>query len=281
LDGYIKLHRKLLENPIVCKDGEYLAIWIYLLLNATHKECDAVFKGKRITLLPGQLITGRKSIAKKFNTSESKVQRVIKKLEIEHQIEQQTSNENRLITILNWGDYQKTEQQNEQPVNNERTTSEQRVNTNKNEKNVISINKDKSPLYEKRYSFDSFEMKCVDYLIKTIKDEMPDAKLPSSDEQIDKWCDSIEKMIRIDKHTKEDVYKTLVYARTDSFWKANIRSATKLREKYDTLYSQLKNKKPQQAQPKSTNKFNDFPQRNYSDNDLNSMEQKLLERQGR
>ncbi|WP_312372707.1 hypothetical protein [Lachnoclostridium sp.] len=278
MDGYIKLHRKILENPVVCKDSEYLSIWIYLLLNATHKECDAVFKGERITLLPGQLITGRKSIAKQFNINESKVQRVIKKLEIEHQIEQQTSNENRLITILNWGDYQKCEQQIEQQVNNERTTDEQQVNTNKNVKNVRSINKEKHTEYKKRYSDDSFEIKCVHYLIKSIVDEMPDAKVPKNDEQIDKWCDNIEKMARLDKRSQEDIYNTLVYARTNAFWKPNIRSTSKFREKYETLRSQMNNKqnKPQQQAVKA-NKFNQFPQRDYSEDDYLRMEQRLLQ----
>jgi hypothetical protein len=36
--------------------------------------------------------------------------------------------------------------------------------------------------------------------------------------------------------------------------------------------------KPQQEKPKSTNKFNQFPQRDYSDNDMLSMEQRLLSR---
>jgi DNA-binding MarR family transcriptional regulator len=94
-----------------------------------------MFKGNKITLHSGQLLTGRKAIAKQFSIDESKVQRVLKKLEIEQQIEQQTSNENRLITILNWTEYQQSEQQIEQPVNNECTTSEQPVNTNKNVKN--------------------------------------------------------------------------------------------------------------------------------------------------
>ncbi|NLF84163.1 MAG: hypothetical protein GX568_09305, partial [Candidatus Gastranaerophilales bacterium] len=112
-----------------------MAVWVYLLLNATHAEYDGIFKGKRVTLRPGQLIVGRKSIATFLKINESKVQRILKSFKIEHQIEQQASNQNRLITILNWDMYQGNEQQNEQRVNNERTTSEQRVNTNKNDKN--------------------------------------------------------------------------------------------------------------------------------------------------
>ncbi|MCY9543806.1 hypothetical protein M5X02_24510, partial [Paenibacillus alvei] len=135
MEGWIKLHRKTLENPVVCKDSDYIAVWMYLLLNATHKEYQTMFSGERITLQPGQLITGRKTIAEKFNIHESKVQRILKSFEIEQQIEQQNSNKNRLISILSWSEYQGSEQQIEQQVNNNRTTTEQQVNTNKNVKN--------------------------------------------------------------------------------------------------------------------------------------------------
>ena len=138
-NGWIKLYRSTLENPIVCKDTEFFAIWCYLLLNATHQETPTIFNGIKTILKPGQLIIGRKAISNHFGgkstLSESKVQRVLKTLEIEHQIEQQTSNKNRLITVLNWELYQDVEQQTEQRVNNKRTTTEQRVNTHKNVKN--------------------------------------------------------------------------------------------------------------------------------------------------
>lgn len=136
MEGWIKLYRKTLDNPIITKDSDYLAVWIYLLLNTTHKDYDVLFKGKRITLKRGQLITGRKSIAEKLKIDENKVQRILKTLENEHQIEQQSSNKNRLITIVSWDKYQQDEQQNEQQLNNNRTTIEQQVNTNKNVKNI-------------------------------------------------------------------------------------------------------------------------------------------------
>ncbi|UPK42484.1 hypothetical protein [Paenibacillus pabuli] len=139
MDGWIKLHRKTMDNPIVCKDADHLAVWIYLLTNATHKEYPAVFAGEKIMLQPGQLITGRKTIGEKFSVHESKVQRILKKFETEQQIEQRSSNNKRLISILSWSDYQSSEQQNEQQMNNQRTTDEQPVNTNKNVKNLINI----------------------------------------------------------------------------------------------------------------------------------------------
>lgn len=140
--GWVSFYRKILDNPTICKDSDYFAVWGYLLLNATHDEMKILFQGEEKTIKPGQLITGRKKIAEKFNINESKVQRILKTFENEHQIEQQKSNKNRLITIVNWNMYQTSEQQNKQQVNNNRTTNEQQVNTNNNDNNVINNKKE-------------------------------------------------------------------------------------------------------------------------------------------
>lgn len=139
MNGYIRIYRKILENPVVNKDNDYFKVWIYLLLNATHKEMKVLFGNTTINLKPGQLVTGREKISKECNISESKTERILKMLKIEQQIEQQTNSKGRLITIKNWNEYQMSEQQNEQQVNNKRTTSEQQVNTNNNVNNVINI----------------------------------------------------------------------------------------------------------------------------------------------
>lgn len=135
-EGYVKIYRKLLDNPLVCKSAGHLAVWVYLLLNATHAEYRIMFEGRPITLLPGQLITSRQAISSDMKLCDSMVQRILKSFEIEHQIEQQTTPRNRLITIVNWIEYQSPEQQAEQQLNNKRTTTEQQLNTNNNVKNI-------------------------------------------------------------------------------------------------------------------------------------------------
>ena len=137
--GWISIHRKLWENPR-SKDPGWLTVWIYLLCHANHKESKALWNGKTVTLKPGQLITGRKSIAVNTGLNESKVFRVLKTLKIEQQIEQQTCNVSSLITIVNWEEYQQNEQQYEQRANNERTTSEQPANTPEQCNNVNNVN---------------------------------------------------------------------------------------------------------------------------------------------
>lgn len=135
MEGYIRSYRKMFDNPVVTKDAEHLAVWVYLLHYATHTGYDIMFGGKRITLKPGQLPTSRASIARKLSISESKVQRILKTFEIEQQIEQQVDSRSRLITLINWDRYQKSEQQIEQQVNSNRTASEQQVNTHNNDNN--------------------------------------------------------------------------------------------------------------------------------------------------
>ena len=141
-NGWIKLHRSLFDNPCVTQSSEHMAIWLYLLTHATPRPYKTYFAGQEITLQAGQLITSRKSITECVNSgiSDSKVHRVLKAFENAHQIEQQTSNKNRLITLLNWDKYQTSEQQNEQPVNNKRTSTEQQANTNRENKNIDNSN---------------------------------------------------------------------------------------------------------------------------------------------
>lgn len=154
MEGWVKVYRKLLDNPIICKDSETLAIWVYLLLNATHTEIPAVFKGKKINLQPGQLLTGIISISKKLKINKDKVQRTLKCFELDNQIAQITSNKNRLITIQNWSSYQKDDKQNDKQMINKRETNDKQLITNKNvknDKNIFNyfINKYKSN--EKKY----------------------------------------------------------------------------------------------------------------------------------
>ena len=112
------------------KSSDHFAIWMYLLLNAAHKKYDTLIGSERVTLNPGQLVTGRKKIAKDLKINESKIQRILKLFEIEQQIEQRTNSVSRVISIVNWCDYQQSEHQSEHRVNNERTLYNNTKNIN-------------------------------------------------------------------------------------------------------------------------------------------------------
>ncbi len=110
------LHRKILDNPIVSKP-KYCHLWVVLLLRAQHKRSDFIWDNQRQTLLPGQLITGRKQLSQETKIPESTVERILKYLESEHQIGQQTTPKFRIITIKNWEKYQSPQQSGQQMDN--------------------------------------------------------------------------------------------------------------------------------------------------------------------
>lgn len=227
----------MLDNPVVWKDTEYLAVWIFLLLNASHREINMLYNGEKIVLLPGQLITGRKLIASKTGVSESKVQRILQRFVFEQQIEQQTSTRSRIITISNWNQYQQME-------------SAKQEKPKKTEKQIVKT----------EFENDSFEMRCVDRLIQSCVAQFPNSKIPQTPKEKCAWCSYIEKMMRLDGRTEEEITEAIAFAVSDEFWKPNIRSTKKLREKFETLIVQARRKK-EKSPEKTKNRFMNFEQR--------------------
>jgi len=130
MNGWIKLHRKMLENPILMESNDYLALWIYLLLNATHRKHETIFGGKVITLEPGQLVTGRNKLAKELHLQGMKVDRMLFCLESAQMIEQtKKSGVGRIITITAWDEYQTFEQTFEQSMSKVCAKYEQSMST--------------------------------------------------------------------------------------------------------------------------------------------------------
>lgn len=125
-NGWIKLYRSTLKNPFMF-DADVLGTWIYILLNVSYQQEDAVFEGKRITLQPGQGIFRFTEMAHVLGVTRSRMYRIIGLLESEKQIEKQSSPRNSIVTVINWSKYQSAEKQNETQVENKRETNEKQV----------------------------------------------------------------------------------------------------------------------------------------------------------
>lgn len=142
MEGWIKIHRKIIENPIIRKP-KYFLIWSILLLLASHKENHFIFNGEKRVCLAGQFVTGRKRLSEISGVREGTVEDILSYLETQQQIQQQKTNKFRLITIVNWEEYQETQQENQQQSNNKVTTKLQQSNTIKNEENDKNDNNEK------------------------------------------------------------------------------------------------------------------------------------------
>lgn len=140
-NGWVKLHRKILDNPVVTKDGCTFTIFVYLLLMASSKTVRVVSDGRTVELKPGQLIISRRKIGKFLRISDSKVQRVLDALENDQIIsqkvnqlsDQQMNHPTRVITITNWGVYQGINN-NSEPVSEPQSEHYTRIRKNNNKK---------------------------------------------------------------------------------------------------------------------------------------------------
>lgn len=108
----------------------------------------------------------------------------------------------------------------------------------------------------------SFEMGCVDCLIASVLEQMPGARVPTSDRERQKWAAEVEKMQRIDKRSREQITQALEYAVGSTFWRSNIRSMAKFREKFETLYLQSRERVKKGGKAVQGNQFHNFDQRN-------------------
>lgn len=134
-EGWVKLHRAVCESAVF-EDAEILRLWIYILVNAAHKDHDTIYQGKIVHIKKGEFVTGRKILAREFKLSESKIYRMLNTLAELGNIEIKSNNKFSLVTVVNWAKYQDDSENlnnkrtaNEQQLNNKRTTDEQQTNT--------------------------------------------------------------------------------------------------------------------------------------------------------
>ena len=134
MEGWIKLYRKLIENPIFLKP-ELLQLFIYCLLKANHETQRIIFNGQEIEIKPGQFITGRNAMAKDLKQNPITTYKRLKILENLQILNIKSNNKFSVATVLNWELYQSEEIKRNTKRNNKGTTREQQGNTNKNDKN--------------------------------------------------------------------------------------------------------------------------------------------------
>lgn len=122
---------------------------------------------------------------------------------------------------------------------------------------------------EPKYPDGSFEMRCVDRLIDSIRSQLPGARVPATAKAKEAWAVEVDRMKRLDKRGEAEILEALEFAVTDPFWRTNILSTAKLREKYETLILQARRKKTTptgeggKGKQKASNRFHNFEERGY------------------
>lgn len=78
---------------------------------------------------------------------------------------------------------------------------------------------------------EGIEIKLATELYVDMKENNSNCKEPN----IQKWASDVDLMLRIDKRNIEDIRKVINFSQHDNFWKSNILSTGKLRNKFDQL----------------------------------------------
>jgi len=135
MNGYIKLHRKIL-NWEWYEDSTVLRTFLHILLNANHREKE--WRG--ITVQSGEMITSLNHLAKETGMTLQQTRTALKKLEATNEITRKTTNKYTTIKVLNWRLYQIEETENNKQTTrkatNEQQTNNKQITTNKNVKNL-------------------------------------------------------------------------------------------------------------------------------------------------
>ena len=122
-NGWIKLYRKTLENPIFQNRIELLGLWTLILLKTEWSPRKVRFGGKNIELKHGQLLINISELSRDYSVSRSKMHRMLGLLENEKLIGKVSDGRNTVITVLKWVDYQSCEKPNGKVAANQRQTS--------------------------------------------------------------------------------------------------------------------------------------------------------------
>jgi phage replication O-like protein O len=85
---------------------------------------------------------------------------------------------------------------------------------------------------KENYSPNSDEVRTAELLFNLILERHPNHKKPD----IQKWALHINRMIRLDSRSVEDIEKIIKWCQNDEFWRKTILSAEKLRKQFDTLW---------------------------------------------
>tara|TARA_R110000744_G_scaffold5556_1_gene19766 strand:+ start:8419 stop:9003 length:585 start_codon:yes stop_codon:yes gene_type:complete len=101
MEGYIKLHRKILDNGLFA-DAELLKVFIWCILKANREP--KVIYGRSVG--KGQFITGRVSASEELHIKPSTVYKRMQSLKAQGYIDIDSNTKNSLITVCNWKSYQ-------------------------------------------------------------------------------------------------------------------------------------------------------------------------------
>lgn len=99
-----------------------------------------------------------------------------------------------------------------------------------------NITKTMSEVQKDKFEINSIPYQLASLLFENIRANNEKTKTPN----MQAWAADFDKMLRIDGHTQQEIEAIILWSQQDSFWRSNILSASKLREKFSQLWLKAK-----------------------------------------
>ena len=141
MDGWISLHRKILENPILNRSRVYsnFEAWIWLLLKANHKDNKFMLGTELVNVKKGSMITSQKKLCRQFRWGSTKLRNFLKVLQKDEMLLLKTNTQSTHITICNYDSYQDSQTANKNQTTHAQHTDNTRTKTNNKVNNVNNV----------------------------------------------------------------------------------------------------------------------------------------------
>ncbi|WP_435352447.1 hypothetical protein [Morganella morganii] len=268
--GFALIHRQFMDSRLY-RDSQAVHLWLHLILKANHTDEEVNTDIGMMIVRRGQMITGRPTLVSETFIPDNKVKSLLRTFESKGMINIESKGRKfSLISIVKYDDFQSqncpTDVQQMSNANTSKNaplsdvcpTDVQRLSINNN--NILNTNvfndrpriskssprKAKpeaavsSPKGDKWGTAD--DLKAAQWIFQLITRISPSAKTPNWPG----WANDVRLMREQDSRTHSDICQMFQFANWDSFWKSNILSPAKLREKW----TQLEAKRNTQGQGK-------------------------------
>lgn len=268
--GFALIHRQFMDSRLY-RDSQAVHLWLHLILKANHTDEEVSTDIGMMIVRRGQMITGRPTLVSETFIPDNKVKSLLRTFESKGMINIESKGRKfSLISIVKYDDFQSqncpTDVQRmsnantseNAPLSDVCPTDVQRLSINNN--NILNTNvfndrpriskssprKAKpeaavsSPKGDKWGTAD--DLKAAQWIFQLITRISPSAKTPNWSG----WANDVRLMREQDNRTHSDICQMFKFANQDSFWKSNILSPAKLREKW----TQLEAKRNTQGQGK-------------------------------
>ncbi len=268
--GFALIHRQFMDSRLY-RDSQAVHLWLHLILKANHTDEEVNTDIGMMIVRRGQMITGRPTLVSETFIPDNKVKSLLRTFESKGMINIESKGRKfSLISIVKYDDFQSqncptdvqrisnANSSENAPLSDVCPTDVQRLSINNN--NILNTNvfndrpriskssprKAKpeaavsSPKGDKWGTAD--DLKAAQWIFQLITRISPSAKTPNWSG----WANDVRLMREQDSRTHSDICQMFKFANQDSFWKSNILSPAKLREKW----TQLEAKRNTQGQGK-------------------------------